>query len=276
MKFDLTHKVIIITGASSGIGAALALHLARKKTRLMLAARNSERLLKIAESCSHHTEVRVCPTDVTQESDCERLIASTIETYGQLDVLICNAGLSMRGLVEDTDKSVIKQLMDVNFWGSFYCTQLAMPHLLKSKGMLVGISSISGFKALPGRSAYTASKHAMNGFLECVKIENLKTGVHVLTICPGFTSTNIRKSALNANGQPQQVSPRNEDDMMAPNDVARNITQAIVNKKDFVVLSKQGRIMYWLNKFVPNFISKKVYDEFAKEPNSPLRIEPLK
>ncbi|MCB9261871.1 MAG: SDR family oxidoreductase [Flavobacteriales bacterium] len=275
MKFDLHNKVVIITGASSGIGAASALAISKLGAKVVLASRNIDKLNLVANKCTPKNNVLVVVTDISKESDCKNLIDKTVEHFGRLDALVCNAGKSMRGLVENTSVSVFRELMDVNFWGCLYCTQAAMPHLLKSRGMLVGVSSVSGFKSLAGRSGYSASKHALNGFLDCVKTENLKTGVHVLTFCPGFTATDIRLNALNERGETQAETPRNEEKMMKPEEVAHKLCQSIQQKKDFVVLTKEGKIIYWLSKFVPNFISKKIFEEFAKEPNSPLRIQPL-
>lgn len=275
MKFELKNKVVVITGASSGIGAATAVEMSKRQAHVVLASRNYDQLKKVATQCDRYSKTLIIPTDVSREEECKSLMDTAVKAFGRIDVLICNAGLSMRGLVQDTETSVFERLMNVNFWGVFYCTRYALPHLLKSKGMLIGISSVSGFKALPGRGAYTASKHAVNGFLECVKIENLQTGVHVMTFCPGFTATNIRHSALDEHGREQAESPRNELAMMRSEEVACTLCKSIEERKDFVVLTKQGKIMYWLDKFAPNFVSRKVFEEFARETNSPLRTEPL-
>src|ERR1019366_6162034 len=139
----------------------------------------------------------------TVEEDCKHLINQAITTFGKIDVLVNNAGISMRALFKDVDISVLKAVMDVNFWGTVYCTKYAMPEILKTKGSIVGVSSIAGYKGLPGRTGYSASKFAMNGFLDALRVENLKTGVHILTACPGFTASNIRNTALNKTGTPQ-------------------------------------------------------------------------
>lgn len=273
MKFDVVNKVVVVTGASSGIGAATAILLNKEGAKVVLAARSETALAETVKACSHPENTLVVTTDVSKESDCKRLIEETVKTYGKIDLLLYNAGLSMRGLIDQVDPIVFERLMGVNFWGAFHCIRFALPHLLKTKGMVVGVSSVSGFKALPGRSAYTASKHAFNGLLESVKIENLKSGVHVLTVCPGFTATNIRINALNEKGMAQGESPRDETGMMTSEQVSKHIVKAIQKKKDFIVLTKQAKFLYWLNKFAPNFISKKVFESFEKEPNSPLRTD---
>lgn len=177
----------------------------------------------------------------------------------------------MRAIFEDTELDVIRQLMDVNFWGTVYCTKYALPHLLESKGSLVGISSIAGYKGLPGRTGYSSSKFAMHGFLETLRIENMKKGLHVLIACPGFTASNIRNTALNEKGEVQGESPRDEGKMMSAEEVARHIARAIAKRKDRLTLTFQGKLTVFLNKFFPKFMDKQVYKHMAKEPDSPFK-----
>ena len=177
----------------------------------------------------------------------------------------------MRALFESTELSVIKQLMDINFWGTVYCSKYALPYLLKSKGSIVGVSSIAGYKGLPGRTGYSASKFAMHGFLEVLRIENMKKGIHVLIACPGFTASNIRNTALAADGSQQGESPRDETKMMSAQEVAERIIQAIEKKKDRLVLTREGKLIVLLNKFFPKFMDKMVYNHMAKEPDSPFK-----
>jgi len=161
--------------------------------------------------------------------------------------------------------------MDVNFWGTVYCSKFALPHLLKTRGSLVGVSSIAGYKGLPGRSGYSASKFAMQGLLEVIRIENIKKGLHVLIACPGFTASNIRKTALAADGTQQGESPRDEDKMMSAEAVAKKIAIAIAKRKRTLVLTSQGKMTVLLNKFIPGRLDKMVYNHIAKEPNSPFK-----
>src|SRR6185295_4919452 len=167
----------------------------------VISARYADKLNEIAnEFTKNNFEVLSVPADVSKEEDCKRLIDETVKRFGRTDVLINNAGISMRALFEDVDLKVLKQVMDTNFWGTVYCTKYALPHLLKNKGRVVGISSIAGKKGLPGRTGYSASKFAMEGFLETIRTENLNKGLHVLVACPGFTSSNIRNNALSKDG----------------------------------------------------------------------------
>jgi short-subunit dehydrogenase len=161
--------------------------------------------------------------------------------------------------------------MNVNFWGSVYCTKFALPYLLNSKGSIVGVSSIAGFKGLPGRTGYSASKFALQGFLEVIRIENLKKGLHVLIACPGFTATNIRKTALNKVGLQQGETPRDENKMMTADEVADRIINGIVRRKRTVIMSSDGILTVFLNKFFPAFVDKLVYNHMAKEVDSPFK-----
>ena len=261
-------KVIIITGASSGIGKALAFECARQGARLVLASRSAiddPELRKISAA------ILYVPTDVTKESDCQALIQKAVDKFGRIDVLICNAGISMRALFAEVDLNVIRQLMDTNFWGTVYCTKYALPYLLQSRGSVVGVSSIAGYKGLPGRSGYSASKFAMQGFLEVLRIENLKKGLHVLIACPGFTASNIRNVALSKNGTAQGETPLDESKLMPAEDVANKIIAAIKQKKHRLILTSQGKMTVLLNKFFPEFMDKMVYNHMAKEPNSPFK-----
>lgn len=265
-------KVVIITGASSGIGLALAENFARQHAKLVLAARSYDKLLGIKEELgTFNKNILIVKTDVSKESDCKNLIDITIKEYGQIDILINNAGISMRALFIDTDLSVIKQLMDINFWGTVYCSKFALPYVLKSKGSIVGVSSIAGYKGLPGRTGYSSSKFAMHGFLEVIRIENMKKGLHVLTACPGFTASNIRNTALAADGSQQGESPRDEEKMMTAEEVASHIIKAIEKRKDRLVLTRQGKLTVLLNKFFPKFLDKMVYNHIAKEEDSPFK-----
>ncbi|MCH8904211.1 MAG: SDR family oxidoreductase [Bacteroidetes bacterium] len=261
-------KVVIVTGASSGIGKALAVELVKKEAKVVMAARNVEKLEEIQQSIDKDkNRTIIVRTDVTDESSCKNLIEESVAQYGRIDVLINNAGISMRALFSEVDLDVLKKLMDTNFWGMVYCTKYALPHIEKSSGSIAAISSIAGYKGLPGRTGYSASKFAMHGFIETLRIELLNKNVHVLLACPGFTNTNIRKIALNDKGNTQGESPLDESKVMPAAKVAVKIITAIERKKRDLILS--SRAMLWANKWWPKWIDKKVYNMFAKE-NDPL------
>jgi NAD(P)-dependent dehydrogenase (short-subunit alcohol dehydrogenase family) len=264
----MKNKVVIITGASSGIGKALAFEFARQGAKVVAASRSGVSDPALFDISSDILDVR---TDVTKETDCKILIQKAVEKFGHVDILINNAGISMRALFAEVDLDVIRQLMDTNFWGTVYCTKYALPYLLESKGSLVGVSSVAGYKGLPGRTGYSASKFAMQGFLEVVRIENLKKGLHVLIACPGFTTSNIRNVALSKDGTSQGETPLDEGKLMSAEEVACHIIGAIEKKKDRIVLTSMGKLTVLLNKFFPKFMDKMVYNHMAKEPNSPFK-----
>lgn len=168
----LKGKTVVVTGASSGIGEALARECAVQGANVVLGARSLQKLqLIVGDIRSKGGEATYCAVDVTKPEECRNLIDTAVGEYGGVDVLICNAGLSMRALFDDVDLEVLHRLMDVNFWGTVYCTKYALPYLQASHGSLVGISSVAGLHGLPGRTGYSASKYAMTGFLETVRIE---------------------------------------------------------------------------------------------------------
>ena len=263
-------KVVVITGASSGIGRALALEYARCGASLSLAARRIH-LLNELKNELHGTEMIAVQTDVTIESDCKNLIDLTLQKFGRIDILINNAGLSMRALFDDFDLNSFKKLVDVNFYGTVYCTKYALPHLIETKGSLVGIISVAGHIGLPARSAYSASKFAVRGFLDTIRIENLYTGLHVLVAAPGFTASEVRKSALKADGTPQGDTPREEEKMMSAGVCARLIAKSIRKRERSLVLTfAEGKLTVFLGKFLPCLIDWLTYRVMAREPDSPL------
>ena len=271
MKDKLKDKVVIITGASSGIGEALVKHLALEGCKLVITARNIEKLNILVNNLKSTTEIVAVKADVSIEADCKNIIQEAINSFGNIDILINNAGISMRAIFEELDLSVIHKLMNTNFWGTVYCTKYALPYLLKTRGSVVGVSSIAGYKGLPARTGYSASKFAMHGFLEVLRIENLKKGLHVLIACPGFTKSNIRNTALAKDGEAQGESPRDENKMMSAEEVAIHITNAIIKRKNSLILTTQGKMTVWLNKFFPSLVDKLVYNHIAKEPGSPFK-----
>ena len=266
----MKNKVVVISGASSGIGKACAWHFAKNGSKVVLAARSEEKLKAIGkEMMIAGYEILTVRADVSNEEDCQNLISETINKYKVIDVLINNAGISMRATLEEMDLSVMKKVMDINFFGTVFCTKYALPYILKSKGSIVGVSSIAGFKGLPARTAYSASKFAMQGFLESLRIENLKKGLHVLIACPGFTASNIRNTALSKDGEVQRESPRDESKMMTAEKVAEYIYKAVINRQNSLVLTINGKLTVFLNKLIPSVIDRLVYNYLKKEPNSP-------
>ncbi len=268
----MKNKTVIITGASSGIGKACAIAFGRRGANIVVSGRNKENLEQAAEELRKTgAQVLAVAGDVSNENDCKLLIEKTVEQFGSIDILINNAGISMRALFKDLQLDVIRKVMDINFWGTVYCTKHALPYLLKTKGSVVGISSIAGYNGLPGRTGYSASKFAMQGFLDALRIENLKTGLHVLVACPGYTASNVRNAALVADGSSQGDSPRDEGKMMTAEEVAEEIVSAVEKRKRTIVLTAQGKLAVWMNKFFPSLTDKLVFNAVAKEGEIPLK-----
>lgn len=265
-------KVVIITGASSGIGMACAAEFASRGAKVVIAARNREKLEEFAtELRKKGSDVLTVQADVSVEEDCRKMVEATVERFGKIDILLNNAGISMRALFEDLDLVVLRKLMDTNFWGTVQCTKYALPWLLKSKGTVAAVSSIAGFAPLPGRTGYSASKYAIHGFLNTLRVENLKKGLHVLIAAPGFTASNIRKAALVADGSSQGETPRVEEKMMTAEEVAVHLANAIAKRKRTLVLTTQGKLVVLLYKFFPKMMDKTIYNQMAKEPDSPFK-----
>ncbi|MFD2571902.1 SDR family oxidoreductase [Spirosoma soli] len=268
----MKNKVVLITGASSGIGRSLAFAFGREGASVVICARKADTLQAVTEELRQAgIDVLSLIADVSVEADVKQLIEQTIDHFGRLDILINNAGISMRSMLIDTEPAVIQKVMDINFMGTVYATRYALPYIQQSKGSIVGISSIAGYRGLPVRSGYSASKFAMNGFLEAVRTELLHTGVHVLTACPGFTASNIRFSALNAKGEATGETMRDEGNMMSADECATHILRAVKNRKRELILTSQGKLTVFMNKWLPALTDKLVFNTLAKEKDSPLK-----
>ena len=264
-------KVIIITGASSGIGLASAKLFASLGARLSLAARSIDRLESLAREISPDPESRVLcvKTDVSVEEDCRNLIEKTVAKFGGIDILVNNAGISMRAMFRDLDLSVIKSLMDVNFWGTVYCTKYALPYLLEAKGSVVGVISIAGYAGLPGRTGYSSSKYAIRGFLDTLRIEHLYDGLHVMIFAPGFTASNVRNAALTADGSRQGKTPRDEGKMMTAERCAEYLAKGLRKRKSEMILTPVGKATVLLHNIFPRLTDRLEFSYMAKEPDSP-------
>ncbi len=250
-------KVVAITGGSDGIGKALIEVLIPLGARIATCGRNYDKLYQLQmEYAQNMLHAIVC--DVSKETDCQRFIESTIKTFGGIDILINNAGVSMRALVNDLDVDVIRKVMDVNFFGAVYCTKFALPSLIERKGTIVGVSSIAGYRGLPGRSAYSASKFALQGWLEALRTEMLEEHVHVMWVCPGFTTSNIRHAALDQQGNPYGETSMDEGKMMPAHEVAQHILVAIEKKKRTMVMTFTGKRTVLMNRFFPSLTDKLV------------------
>lgn len=259
-----TNKVAVVTGGSDGIGKALIDSLIASGAKVATCGRNFDKLYALQmQYTTVPLHTMVC--DVSNEQECKRFINSTIETFGGIDILINNAGISMRSLFEDADMEVIRKLMDVNFLGAVYCTKYALPYIIAQKGTIVGISSPAGYRGLPGRSGYSASKFALQGWLEALRTELLKTGVHVMWVSPGFTTSNIRNTALNAKGELQGESPLDESRLMSAEECSRHILHAVEKRRRSLVMTFTGKLTVFMNRFFPSWADKLVHNYYFKD-----------
>ena len=254
---DFKNKVVVITGGSEGIGRALVELFLSKGAKVATCGRNFDKLYQL-QSQNAGKPLLTHSADVSVEQDCMSFINLVLEHYQSIDLLINNAGLSMRAEFEEVSMDTMRRLMDVNFWGAVYCTKFALPAIKKSKGTIVSVSSIAGFRGLPGRSGYSASKYALNGWMEALRTELLETGVNILWVCPGFTSSNIRNTALDKSGLPQGESPLDEKKLMPAELCASYIYEAIEKRKRTLVLTFQGKKTVWVNKLFPSLADKLV------------------
>jgi short-subunit dehydrogenase len=258
------NKVVVITGGSEGIGKALVQHFIQLGAKVATCGRNYDKLYQL-QSTYADRPLMIHTADVSKEQDCHNFIDAVVKNFGTIDILINNAGISMRALLEELELEAIKKVMDINFWGTVYCTKFALPYIMANKGTIVGVSSIAGFRGLPGRSGYSASKFAVNGFLESVRTELLDSGTNVMWVCPGFTASNIRKAALNKFGKAQGETTMNEGEMMSAEACAEHIIKAIEKRKRTLVLTSTGKRTVFMTKLFPSLADKLTKKYFFKD-----------
>ena len=259
-------KVIVITGGSEGIGKALIETLIPLGAKVATCARNHDKLYQLQMTYAR-SGIHTVACDVSKEQDCKRFIESTIKTFGGIDILNNNAGISMRALVKDVDVEVMRKVMDINFFGAVYCTKFALPSITERKGTIVGISSIAGYRGLPGRSAYSASKFALQGFLEALRIELLDDNVNVMWVSPNFVTSNIRNAALDSQGHAQKENPMDESKLMSAEECAHHIIDAIEKRKRSLILTFTGKRTVLMNRFFPALTDKLVHKFYFHKGN---------
>lgn len=254
----LSNQVVVLTGASEGIGRALALELAKQRLSLVLAARNRERLEELARECSAAgSQCLVVPTDITDPQQCRALVDAAIARFGRLDVLINNAGSTMWSRFDAlADLAVIEQVMRVNYLGAVYLTAAALPWLKQSQGRLVAVTSLAGLTGVPERTGYAASKHAMTGFFDSLRIELADSGVTVTLIAPDFVRSEIHKRAIGPDGRPLGASPMQVARIMSAEECARMAVRAIEGRKRMLITSARGHLGRWLKLLAPSVIDR--------------------
>ena len=264
MSFFFQNKVVVVTGGTDGIGRALVEQLLIKGARVATCGRNHDKLYQLQSEYASYPLLTIV-ADVSNENDCRRFIERTLKAYGTIDILINNAGISMRAELKELQPDVLRSVMDINFFGTVYCTKYALPSILTQQGTIVGISSIAGYRGLPGRSGYSASKFALQGWLEAIRTELLNDGVHVMWVSPGFTASNIRNAALVKDGSHQGETPLDEGKLMTADECARRILRAIEKKKRTLVMTLTGKVTVLLNKLLPGLSDRLTYNYYYKE-----------
>lgn len=251
-------SVVLLTGASSGIGKAMALQLAERGCRLALAARGEAGLEAVAADCrTRGADVLTVATDVSDEAQCRAFVATAARRFGQIDALVNNAGISMWARLDELDDlEPIRRIMAVNYFGAVYCTHSALPHLNATRGRIVNVASLTGKTGVPTRSGYAASKHAMAGFFDSLRIELRESGVSVTTAFPGFVSTGVRRHAYGPDGQPLGDSPVDEDSAMSPETCARLILRVADERKREIVMTPRGKVGQWIKLIAPGLVDR--------------------
>lgn len=251
-----SNKVVAITGGSDGIGKALVEALIAQGAKVATCARNFDKLYSLQLKYSN-SPLHAITGDVSNEQDCKQFIESTIKTFGRIDILINNAGISMRSLFQDTDIDTLKNIMNVNFWGAVYCTKYALPSILENKGVIVGMSSVAGYRGLPGKSGYSASKFAMQGWMEALRVELMNNDVNVMWVCPGYTTTGVQAF--------MSESSLDEEAPMTPEECASVTLEAIEKHKRNVIMTFTGKRTVFSSRFFPAFADKLIHKYFFKE-----------
>ena len=263
-------KVAIITGGSDGIGKALCMEYGKNGYCVVFTGRDRQKIEAVSSKLdSIGIDHLALLLDAASDADNQKLVAETVSKYGQIDVVICNAGVSMRVLFQHMQMEVFEKVMKINFLGAVSLIHHSLPHLIETKGAIIGISSINGRRATPARTAYAASKYALEGFLESLRMELMPERVHVMVVCPGFTQTNMRGSALMPDGKPQCTTKLNESKMMHPDAVAQKVYAAMGKRKRDLILTTQGKWAVWANKFVPRLMDRIVFRVMSKKADSP-------
>ena len=261
---NFTDKIVVITGGSDGIGKALVAQFLALGAKVATCGRNENKLSLLATEFPS-SNLFTAQVDVSKQDESEAFIKQVVDNWGRIDVLINNAGISMRALVSEVSVQTLQNVMDINFWGTVYCTKAALPSIQQNKGVIVGVSSIAGYRGLPGRSGYSASKFALNGWLEALKTELYASGTHVMWVCPGFTNSNIRNAALDKNAKAQGESPMDEGAMMSSEECATHIIHAIEKRSRSLVLTFTGKRTVFMNKYFPAWADKLVHHFFFKD-----------
>ncbi|MBU0544946.1 MAG: SDR family oxidoreductase [Proteobacteria bacterium] len=259
-------KVVVITGAASGIGAAICRKFADEGAKIGLMDADEKGAKDMESSLTGSgTEAFAVKCDVSSEKECDFAIKAFITRYGGIDVLVNNAGITQRGAFMETRASVFRKVMDINFFGSLYCTKAAIESIVERKGMIIVIESVAGVTPLLGRSGYCASKHALHGLFTTIRTEIRNAGAHVMIACPGFVKTNLQTRALGADGSVTKHPQSKVGKETTPEAVANEIFMAALKRKNMVVLTFIGKLVYWISRIAPIFYEKMMARKLRSE-----------
>ena len=266
MHSDFINKVVVVTGAASGIGAAICNRFAREGSRVMLLDMDEAGAKAAAEKLRESgIDAQGYGCDVAHEQECRTVIHQVIDQQGGIDILVNNAGITQRSAFVDTDSSVFRKVMDVNFFGSLYCTKAAIGSLIERQGMIIVIESLAGVSPLLGRTGYAASKHALHGLFTSLRSELRDSGVHIMLVCPGFVRTNLQTRALGGDGQVTTHPQSMVGNPTSTESVAEDIFNGARSKKPLLVLTPVGKLSYWISRLAPTLYERLMARQLRKE-----------
>ncbi|MAK07073.1 MAG: SDR family oxidoreductase [Pelagibacteraceae bacterium TMED267] len=268
----MKNKVVVITGGSSGIGEALAYKFCEENFDVVIGGTNREKIKSVisninekggrGEGISH---------DVSSSDDVKKMVDLAVNKFGRIDVLICNAGISIRSLFEDVDIKTFEKLFGINFLGSVYSVKYSLPHIIQSSGSIIAISSLNGFIATPTRTAYVSSKHAIQGFFDSLRLELQRKNVHVMVASPGYVHSNFRKNTLKSDGKKEGETSRDNAKMMSPEEVAEKVFRGYVTKKRDLIFTFRGKLAHLIKNWFPKVADRLAYNEILNERESLLK-----
>ena len=268
----MKNKVVVITGGSSGIGESLAYKFSKEKFNVMISGTNKDRLKNVSSNIIlDGGKCEFFLHDISKKKEVQRLIDETIKLFGRIDVLICNAGISVRSLFEKIDLNIFEKLFRINFFGSVFSVKYALPHIIKTEGSIIAISSLNGFISTPTRSAYVSSKHAMQGFFDSLRLEMINKNVHVMVASPGYVESNFRKNTLQGDGVKEGKSSRDNKKMMSSDEVASRVFNGYVSKKRDLIFTFRGKLAHLIKNWFPKISDSLSYNEILKERESLLK-----
>ncbi len=255
---NFKNKIVWITGASSGIGKAVALALSKQEAKLILSSRNLEKLEEVKQQCAYPDLIKLLKIDLNDYHNFEPLVKEAISLFDGIDILINNGGISQRSLVKDTSITVDKRIFDTNYFGTIALTKALLPYFIsKKKGHFVVITSVVGKIGTPLRSSYAASKHALHGFFDSLRAEIYDNAIAVTLICPGFVNTDVSINALTGDGSRQNTMDKSTANGLSPEYFAKKMLKSIARKKQETVIGGKLEVLaVYVKRFFPKALAK--------------------